>query len=378
VVSGDRTVEYRSCSKDDPIVTENTEINDTNDSENETEINDTTPPSAILNLKATPGDQSVTLSWTNPTDSDFDHVEITYNDQALTLTENSLLISGLTNGTRYTFTFITKDTTGNISSATSISATPESGSTSIGDAEIPSDLMRNCSQWKITYPDGVEDKTLCGEDNNEYWFVNDDKNAMVFHVPIKSDNGSTPNSDYIRSELRERTENGSADIYWTTSGTHIIYVKQAITHLPIVKDELVATQIHGNKEDGIDDAMVLRLEGTHLFLCFNGGKLRDDITITTNYSLGTIHEVIFEVIDDKHYCYYATDGNLEDAYNNGSASLYLVKDGSNAYVMDLNYDESYFKIGNYTQSNPDKEGDKTDDPNNYGEVFVYDFWVTHK
>lgn len=242
---------------------------------------------------------------------------------------------------------------------------------------VPSDLMENCKQWKITYPTGEEDKTLCDEPNNEFFFVNDSGDAIVFHAPIRNDNGTTPNSSNIRSELRERVQDGSVDIYWTTEGTHMIYVKQAITHLPINKSQLVATQIHGNKDDGIDDSMVMRLEDSHLFLSFNGGKLREDVTIKTNYSLGTIHEVIFLVVDGKHYCYYAEDGNLLSAYNNNNATSYLVKDGGNDYVMDLDYDESYFKVGNYTQSNADEEGDDTDDPNNYGEVLVYDFSVKH-
>lgn len=340
---------------------------------------DTTPPAEVSNLAASAGDGQVTLSWINPTDVDFVSTTITASPgtYTTTLTGNSKIISGLTNGTTYTFILKTQDESGNVSTGTIITATPESNGGG-GTASIPSDLMNNCNQWKITYPDGSEDKTLCGEPNNEYWFVNDSKDAMVFRVPIRSNNGSTPNSSYIRSELRERTEDGSSDIYWTTTGTHVAYVKQAITHLPIVKDHLVATQIHGNKSDGIDDAMVLRLEGSHLFLSFNGGKLREDLTIKTNYALGTVHEVIFEVVNGKHYCYYSEDGNLGNAYLNGNASSYLVKDGSRSYVMDLNYDQSYFKIGNYTQSNPDKEGSYTDDPNNYGEVAVYDFWVQHQ
>lgn len=242
---------------------------------------------------------------------------------------------------------------------------------------VPSDLMSNCNQWKITYPDGVEDKTLCGETNNEYFHVNDAGDALVFFAPVRSDNGTTPNSDYIRSELRERTEDGGSDIYWTTTGKHVLYVKQAITHLPLEKPHLVATQIHGDKFAGIDDALVLRLENSHLFLSFNGEKLRSDVTVKTDYVLGTVHEVIFEVIDDKHYVYYSEDGNLKSAYLNGTASAYLVKDEGNEVLMDLNYDKSYFKVGNYTQSNPEKEGDKTDDPDNYGEVLVYDFFVQH-
>lgn len=247
-----------------------------------------------------------------------------------------------------------------------------------GTASIPADLMLNCEQWKITYPDGEEDKTLCDEANNEYFFINEEKNGIVFKAPIRSTNNTTTNSTYIRSELRERTADGTADIYWTTTGRHVIYVKQAFTHLPINKRHVVATQIHGDKDAGIDDAMVLRLEDTHLFLSFNGGKLRNDLTIKTGYSLGTSHEVIFEVIDGKHYCYYSEDGTLKSNYENGTASEYLVLDTNSPVLMDLDYDQSYFKVGNYTQSNSEKEGSDTDDPLNYGEVVVYDFFVKHE
>lgn len=244
-------------------------------------------------------------------------------------------------------------------------------------AQVPSDLMENCRQWKITYPTGTEDKTLCNEPNNEYFYVNTTGDAIVFRTPIRSDSGTTPNSKNIRSELRERKEDGSLDIYWTTEGTHTLYVKQAITHLPIKKPALVATQIHGDKEAGIDDAMVLRLESSHLFLSFNGGKLRENITISNNYTLGTVHEVIFKVVDGKHYCYYSEEGNLLHAYQNNTASQYLIKVDGNDYVMDLDYDQSYFKVGNYTQSNPTEEDDFTGLTNNYGEVLVYDFFATH-
>ena len=258
------------------------------------------------------------------------------------------------------------------------SPTPVAGAPSPSDSLVPSDLMDNCNQWKITYPTGEEDKTLCDEPNNEFFYANSDGSGIVFFAPVRSDNGTTPNSSNIRSELREREEDGSVDIYWTTDGKHVVYAKQAITHLPIVKSHLVATQIHGNKDEGIDDALVLRLEDEHLFLSFNGGVLRDSVTVKTDYQLGTIHEVLFEVIDGKHYVYYSEDGNLNDAYATGTAAQYLVKDGESDYVMDLSYGQSYFKIGNYTQSNPDQEGEFTDDPNNYGQVIVYDFWIDHQ
>ncbi len=238
----------------------------------------------------------------------------------------------------------------------------------------------HCEQWKITYPTGDEEKDLCttiASNRQEFYYVNSAGNGIVFRAPIRSDNGTTPNSSNVRSELREREIDGSVDVYWTTAGNHVIYVKQAITHLPINKRHLVATQIHGNKSEGIDDAMVVRLENSHLFLDFNGGVLRSEVTIKTNYSLGTVHEVIFQVIDGKHYCYYSEDGNLKTAFANGNADGYLVTDGGNPVLMDIDYGDAYFKAGNYTQSNPGEEGSDTDDPDNYGEVIVYDLYVDH-
>lgn len=248
-----------------------------------------------------------------------------------------------------------------------------------GTAEYPSDIIGNYKQWYITYPDGVNEKDL-KDKSNEYFYVNEDKNGIVFRAPVRSDNGTTPNSTHIRSELRERTEDGSENIYWTTDGHHVLYVKQAITHLPIVKKIMVATQIHGDKSAGIDDAMVLRLEDKVLQLSFNGRKLRSNVVIKPDYELGTIHEVIFEVKDNKHYVYYGEDGGLNEAFKNGDASRYIVKqyeDDVDDFLLDLWYDKAYFKVGNYTQSNADKEGAETGKPENYGEVVVYDMWVSH-
>jgi hypothetical protein len=246
-------------------------------------------------------------------------------------------------------------------------------SNKVGNTTYP-----GCEQWKITYPTGDEEKDLCSNiSNNRKEFYYAKGNSIVFRAPIRDDNGTTPNSDNVRCELREREVDGGSDVYWTTSGNHVIYVKQAITNLPIRKPHLVATQIHGNKSEGIDDAMVVRLENKKLFLSFNGGKLRSDVTIKTNYNLGTVHEVIFQVIDGKHYCYYSENGNLKSAFANGNADQYLVKDGSNAVLMNRNYGDAYFKAGNYTQSNPDQEGSDTGKSNNYGEVILYDLYVDH-
>jgi hypothetical protein len=84
-----------------------------------------------LTAAPSPSEQ-VTLSWTNPTDSDFDHVEITYTTdgpQTLTVnktdpTNDSAVITGLDNDTEYTFTVKTVNTAGSSIEEFSVSVTP--------------------------------------------------------------------------------------------------------------------------------------------------------------------------------------------------------------------------------------------------------------
>lgn len=83
----------------------------------------------VTGLTATAGYQQVTLDWTNPTDEDFDHCEVTWSPGGSTPVEvagtaSSKVVTGLTSGTEYTFTVKTLDPLGNHSAGTSASATP--------------------------------------------------------------------------------------------------------------------------------------------------------------------------------------------------------------------------------------------------------------
>ena len=91
----------------------------------------TTPPAVISNvtgLTATPANGKVTLNWTDPGDADFDHVEVTSSPVTSTYTvlngTSTKEITGLTNGTAYTFTVKSVDTSGNKSSGESVTSTP--------------------------------------------------------------------------------------------------------------------------------------------------------------------------------------------------------------------------------------------------------------
>ena len=78
---------------------------------------DTTPPAEVTGISGVAGDGQVTLNWTDPTDSDFAKVEITYTQTGTAIEVakgvQTAVITGLTNGTAYTFTVKTVDATGN-------------------------------------------------------------------------------------------------------------------------------------------------------------------------------------------------------------------------------------------------------------------------
>lgn len=90
---------------------------------------DETPPGQVTDLAAEIGNEQVTLDWSDPTDPDFDRVEITFspggsNPEIVSKGAESEVITGLTNGTEYTFSVVSIDTENNRSGAATVSATP--------------------------------------------------------------------------------------------------------------------------------------------------------------------------------------------------------------------------------------------------------------
>ena len=101
---------------------------------------DETAPAAVTNLVASAKDRRVLLTWTDAADSDVYGYEVSYSGTAPinrvvlpALNSTSMMVaqgaggcyvSGLTNGTEYTFTVKTVDTSGNRSEGVSAKATP--------------------------------------------------------------------------------------------------------------------------------------------------------------------------------------------------------------------------------------------------------------
>ncbi len=102
---------------------------------------DTTPPGDATNFTAVPGNTIINLNWTNPTDPDYKGVMIRYRTDGVYPTSNAdgmlamdrvevagsndyFVHSGLSNGTTYSYSAFTYDTTGNYSHTAHIQATP--------------------------------------------------------------------------------------------------------------------------------------------------------------------------------------------------------------------------------------------------------------
>lgn len=90
---------------------------------------DTTPPGLVTDLVAVPGVGKVSLSWTEPGDTDLKNIEIgitpgSFLPASVPAGFNIVDISGLTNGTEYTFSLKSVDMSNNKSDSVNIIAVP--------------------------------------------------------------------------------------------------------------------------------------------------------------------------------------------------------------------------------------------------------------
>jgi hypothetical protein len=119
---------------------------------NEMPGSDVSAPASATALVATAGDSSVRLDWNNPGDPDLSTVEVRYRTDGTFPTNPSdgvpagsqpatagapatLTLSGLTNGTTYSFSVFVLDGSGNASAPATAQATPVAAPPPIGDVQ---------------------------------------------------------------------------------------------------------------------------------------------------------------------------------------------------------------------------------------------------
>lgn len=220
----------------------------------------------------------------------------------------------------------------------------------------------NLSNWKITLPIEAGSQSsqplevmqpeLATYKLDPWFTVTQDKKGVVFRAAVNA--LSTGDSNYPRSELREMSADGKKIIFWpSTSGTHTLYLDQAIIATPKNKPEVVAGQIHGDD----DDIIVIRLDFPKLYIARGKSNLA---TLDENYTLGKRFTVKF----------VAQNGQILVYYNDSIAPIYM---------LEKKVKMAYFKVGAYPQSNCETEKFLelcADD--NYGEVIIYQLTVMHE
>lgn len=213
---------------------------------------------------------------------------------------------------------------------------------------VPGDVL-NLANWKLTLPTGSGDEPVeihppqLISFSDDYFRLDDTRDGVVFTA--NAGGFTTENSSYPRCELREL--DGGALASWSNrTGTHTMTLREAITRVPDVKPHVVAAQIH----DAEDDIVMVRLEGTHLFVEYDDGE--GEFTLDPNYQLGTPYDLQIT----------AAGGRVQVTYN-----------GRQAGDIPLAGDGWYFKAGTYTQSNPERG----EAPDAAGEVVIYALDVQH-
>ena len=217
-----------------------------------------------------------------------------------------------------------------------------------GSASKPGDLI-DLANGFLTLPIGPEgdpdsiDQPELLDYRSDWFDLTPDGTGVVFRAPAGG--VTTKNSKYSRSELREMR--GEEKAAWSnTEGVHTLESRQAITKVPPVRPEVSATQIH----DGGDDVMQIRLEGSTLVAQYADGA--EQVVIDPDYQLGTPYDLRI----------VAADGRITVFY-----------DGEQRAEIERSGSSWYWKVGAYTQSNPERG----DDPDALGEVVVYSLRIEH-
>src|ERR1041384_4894286 len=87
------------------------------------------------------------------------------------------------------------------------------------DPSVPPGLNFDLSHWYLTLPDAnasqISPTNLSSGYTNAAWFYTGPDGAMVFWCPVTG--GTTPNSSYPRSELRELINPPDYDANWLSS-----------------------------------------------------------------------------------------------------------------------------------------------------------------
>jgi len=212
----------------------------------------------------------------------------------------------------------------------------------------------NLRNWKLTLPDATATEISASQLNGGYtstYFYTGPDGAMTFWAPVTG--GTTANSSYPRSELRELISPQNSSSNWLGFGTHILRGQCKVLQAPSTQ-KLIVGQVHGYNvqllvklqwEDG-------QLEASVKNNPVGGGSTRYPLG---SAALGSLITYEIKVVD----------GVVSVTANGRSMSHDFF--ATDPAWRSVTY---YFKAGNYLQDNAGL-------PVEGGIVAFYDLFVSH-
>jgi hypothetical protein len=178
--------------------------------------------------------------------------------------------------------------------------------------------------WKLQVPGPLEIKELQNYSSG-YFFLNSSR-EMCFSLDA-GEKGTTPNTKYVRSELRHLAD-------WTAEGSHVLTGEvRVVSHLQ--PDKVTVLQIHGITPDGDNAPPLLRiaLEDGDLYAAIkpdNTGDKTDSVLLKRGVKSGYVRVAVIV----------------------RSGKLRVTVDGQEKLVRDLSFWKfsNYFKAGCYPQA----------------------------
>lgn len=162
-----------------------------------------------------------------------------------------------------------------------------------------------------------------GSYTDKYFYTDSSSGAMTFYVP--SGAGSTMNSEYPRSELRN-------DTTWRMGGTHTLAVSMKVLEQPAT-GQVIIGQIHGEQTGGSE---LLKLRWTNgdilMGVKTNFGDTEQKILIKSGLALGDNIDYVIKIV-----------GSTVTVTVNGTSKSFTYNTASWS-AIDL-----YFKLGAYSQ-----------------------------
>lgn len=261
-----------------------------------------------------------------------------------------------------------------------------SGSALISKAQ-PIDL----SHWKVQIPTVKDGKTIAvrppeiegyraNEDLKPFMYDDPEDGALVFYAEPQ---GTTKNTKYSRSELREQMQPGSDDVNWTFADGGVMRGTLAVAS--ITRDDVgnyhkvIVMQIHGRLtneqrdligEDDNNAPPILKIRWVDGKLVVESKYLKNleasDTEILYENAWGNTKKRTFcEVVGYDKFTLQVdvSDGRMAITLNDNETFVY-----DDIHIKKWGVFENYFKAGNYFQSR---------DPGSHAYVKYYELEISH-